>query len=105
MKQTPTINISGKAYPCYMTMGAMLRFSNSTGMEVADVTPGAVVPMIKLCHCAVAAACAREGMAFDMQLDEFADRLTPDEFARWSTLLETEATPEAAGDNGEKKSA
>lgn len=101
MKSVSTINIGGNAYPCYMTMGAMLRFTNATGTEVGAIAPGAVVPMIQLCHCMVAAACVREKVPFDMGLDEFADRLTPDEFARWSAMLETEAVHY---DSAEKKS-
>jgi hypothetical protein len=42
------IKIAGKEYPCYQTMGAMLRFYRLTGREISEVQLTEVSAMARL---------------------------------------------------------
>lgn len=86
------IIIKGKEYPCYMTMGAILRFRREAGYDVKDAKD--VADQVILLWCVVKAACAAEGVPFDMSLEDFADNLNPESLR----LLEDEAA-----DGGAKK--
>lgn len=70
------IIIKGKEYPCYMTMGAILRFRKETGYDVKDAKD--IADQVILLWCVVKAACAAEKVPFDMSLEDFADSLNPE---------------------------
>lgn len=108
-KHTPsvTVVVDGKEYPCYPTMGAMLRFKQQTGREITEMDPASFSDLCTYLHCCVASASRREGKEFDMSLMDFADALTPDQMTQWqrsafSTQEDAEAGADADGD--EKKS-
>lgn len=103
MKKQSTINVAGKAYPCYMTMGALRRFKRVAGHDFGQgAAPESVTDMLTFCHCMTAAACNAEGTSLDMDADTFADKLSPEEFAAWcDSLSEGDGAP--VGE--EKKSA
>lgn len=90
-----TIRIGGKEYPCYVTMGAMLRYKRLTGREVNEA--GGLSTSLEYCYCAVASACAAEGVEFGLDCQDFCDRLSPAEFQRWAGGAAEE------GEQGEKK--
>ena len=50
------IQVYGKEYPMRMTMGAMRRFKQETGMEVSEMTTEASL-MVVFLFCCVASAC------------------------------------------------
>lgn len=81
------IIVDGKAYPCRPTYGAMLRFRNETGRELSEVKPGAISDLVTYLWCCVKSACAREGVAFDIALLDFADRLSPEDMERWCDIV------------------
>lgn len=95
------IEIEGKKYPCYQTMGAMLRFKEETGREAASITDGALSDMVIFLWCCIRSACRREGIAFDYKVEDFADRMTFEDVVAWAAAIGNSAADDAAGD--EKK--
>lgn len=69
------VKIDGKAYPCEMTMGAMLRFNELTGKEVTDIADGDLSGMVRMIWCCVVSSCAAKKIPFDYGLQEFADAI------------------------------
>lgn len=74
MKQ---ITVYGKEYPMRMTMGAMLRFKRETDRDVSEIGTDVSLMVIFL-FCCVASACNADGVAFDLDIDKFADGLGMD---------------------------
>ena len=96
------IKMEGRELPCAPSMGAMLRFKEITDKEVNQIDAGSLSELCTYLYCCVASACNRAGIAFDMALMDFADRITPEDMAGWRDTVTT-----AAGDateEGEKKS-
>lgn len=88
------IEISGRTYPCYPTMGAALIFKQETGRDLETLS-GSADFVIYLWACATS-ACRREGRPFGLSLEEFADSLTPADLTRLASELtptEAEAAP------------
>lgn len=75
------INIKGRSYPAYVTMGAMRRFRAITGHEADNIS--GISDAVVFIYCCVASACRREGEDFDLDLDTFADYVTPDDVMQW----------------------
>jgi hypothetical protein len=84
------IIIKGKEYPCYMTMGAILRFRREAGYDIKDAKD--IADQVVLLWCVVKSACAADGVSFDMGLEDFADNLNPESLK----LLEDEAGTDEA---------
>lgn len=96
-----TIQTAAGAFPCYATLGAMLRFKRHTGKEISDVRLDDLENLFTFLYCCVQSACAREGKPFDLDELTFADSITPDEMQRWAQSLTQPADQAAA----EKKTA
>lgn len=94
------IEIDGKKYPCYSTMGAMLRYRQETGSEV-DTMRG-LSEMLTYLWCCVVSACKREGVSFDMSLMDFADAVNVSDMQSWIDDM-SEAVTEDDGNAGKKK--
>lgn len=95
-----TIEINGVSYPCYSTMGAMLRFKQETGREVTEMS-GGLSDMCCYLYCCCVSACKREGVEFPFPtLLEFADSLPEEALTRWQQGLSGEQNDA----DGEKKS-
>ena len=60
-----------------MTMGAMLRFKRETDRDVSEIGTD-VSLMVTFLFCCVASACNADGVAFDLDIDKFADGLGMD---------------------------
>ena len=56
-----------------MTMGAMLRFKRETDRDVSEIGTD-VSLMVTFLFCCVASACNADGVAFDLDIDKFAER-------------------------------
>lgn len=80
------IVVNGKAYPCYTTAGAMLRFKDLTGKEVSEIGAKDTSLHIKYLWCCVVAASKREGKEFSIPLMDFADCMTDEEIAKWQSM-------------------
>lgn len=81
------ISVKDKEYPCYVTMGALLRFKDVTGKELSEVSQTGLSDMLTLLWCCCQSACRREGMDFDLSLADFADNILPDELLSWSNSM------------------
>lgn len=86
-----TIHISGRDLPCYVTMGALVRFKEETGQDVANVQDMGMEGSLVLLWCCVKSACVREGIPFDMDMQTFFDNLTEEDIAG---AFQPEATEE-----------
>lgn len=89
-------------FPCRQTMGAFLRFKRETGREATEMTND-LTDLLTFLYCCTASAAAADGMEFNFTLEEFADRISPDELSQWTAAMQTEAA-EANDAEDEKKS-
>lgn len=88
-------------YPCRQTMGAFLRFKRETGREATEITND-LTDLLTFLYCCTASASAADGRDFDLTLEEFADRISPDELNEWTAAMQAEAAE--ANTDDEKKS-
>lgn len=84
------IKVYGKEYPMRMTMGVMRRFKQETGMEVSEMT-AEVSLMVVFLYCCVASACNADDVAFDLDIDKFADGLEMDKLADFVETMQQDA--------------
>lgn len=98
-----TITIDGKAWPCSPTMGAMLRFKQETGREITEIDPSSFTDLCTYLWCCVVSASKREGVAFELSLMDFADRVSPEDMSEWSQAIAA-PTEAGSGADSEKKS-
>ena len=94
------IEIDGREYPCYSTMGAMLRYRQTTGNE-ADTIRG-LSEMLTYLWCCVASASKREGASFEMSLLDFADAVSVADVQSWVDSLSENVSGDADS-SGKKK--
>ncbi len=71
------VRIEDKEYPCRVTMGAMVRFKRKMGFDVSKLDPGDMEGLMAFIWCCVVSACHADSVEFDMDFEDFADRLTP----------------------------
>lgn len=71
------LKISGKDYPCRVTMGALLRFQRETGKDVSKMDSGNMAETVMLLWCCIVSACHADGVPFEMSMEDLADRLEP----------------------------
>lgn len=94
------VNINGNAYPCRLTMGAMLLFKQQTGREATEIKADALSDIIVLIWCCIKSASRYERIDFNLTLEDFADGITPDEAQLMFGVLNDDEAPE---EDGEKK--
>lgn len=90
-------------FPCRQTMGAFLRFKRETGREATEITND-LTDLLTFLYCCAASASAADGIEFNFTLEEFADRISPDELNQWTAAMQAEAAEAEATTEGEKKS-
>ena len=98
------ILINGEAYPCSLTMGAMLRFKQETGREITEIDPTKFSDLCTYLWCCVASASKREGKPFNLSLMDFADAVDPADMEAWTKSLEVKNPDGTEADGEEKKS-
>lgn len=81
------ILISGKEYPCRLTMGAMVRFKNESGKDVSQLTQNDISELILFLYCCAQSACAADGIPFEMSFELFADKLEPSDLNAFYTSM------------------
>ena len=91
------ITINGTAYPCRVTMGAMLLFKQETGRKATSIKGDSLSDLITFIWCCIKSACRHDRITFDISLDDFADGITPDEATVMFSVLND------GEDGGEKK--
>lgn len=94
----------GKTYPARISMGALRAFRKETGRdflkELATLTGEDLGVML---WGAIKAQCRVEGIPFDMGVDDFLDRVTPDEVSAWYNGSPGTAIAEDAPEVSKKK--
>lgn len=89
-----TIKINGKEYPCRVTMGAMLRFKRETGRDVNQIGEGDMSDLVTFLWCCMASASKADGVEFGMSLMDFADKLEPATFTKFTEEMNASADDE-----------
>lgn len=82
-----TITINSISYPCFPTMGAIVRFRDLTGREITEIKPHEVSAVCRYLYCVVLSACRRTNTPFDVSEEEFLDALTPEDINRWASTF------------------
>lgn len=83
-----TITIDGREYPFRATMGAMVRFRRMSGREVSELNSSDLSDVVLFMYCCTLSACKADGVEFNMEFLEFADRLTPDDMNAFNAQFE-----------------
>lgn len=78
------IQINGKQYPCYVTMGALVKVEKELGHSITKMKPDSLEELLTLMWCQCWGACRREGIEFPFSLEDFADALEQEEFTKWA---------------------
>jgi hypothetical protein len=65
------IKLDGKTFPIRATMRAWRKFEDATGKKVADVDSNDVTLIPELVYYFVQEGCKNQGMAFEMDVDDF----------------------------------
>ena len=90
------IILAGKEYPCRVTLGVMVRFKNMTGHDISKMDGNDLAEVATFLYCCVKSACAADEVAFDMSLEDFADRLNMEDAADVSKELQDIAEKKTA---------
>ena len=90
------IEVGGKAYPCRLTMGAMLLFKRNMGKDVSQIANGDIEDMLMLMWCCMKSASRADGMEMDIDFELFCDLIGPEDMSKWNAAM--------AEANEEKKS-
>ncbi len=84
------ITVGGKAYPCRLTMGAMILFKRNMGYDVSQMKQGEeadIEEMLMLMWCCIKCACRADEVEFPMDFETFACHVTPADMQRWNELM------------------
>lgn len=80
------IQIAGKEYPCRLTMGAMVRFKERTGIDLPTMKQDEMdfSRLMMLMYCCLVSACRVDAVEhpFDEMID-MADQITPEDMLEW----------------------
>ncbi len=82
-KSKKALILNGHEYPFAVTMGALLRLKRETGREAGQLDLNDLEDMTLLLFYCVASASRRDGIAFDMSFDDFADALDLTDLSGW----------------------
>lgn len=88
------ITFNGKQYPCRMTMGALRRYKQIEGEDISRIGND-VAKVGTLLFCCIKSACTADGIAFDYEIEDFADMVTVQQVGEFATVLSGE--PEGKG--------
>ncbi len=80
------ITFDGKQYPCRMTMGALRRYKQIEGEDISKMN-GDVAKVGTLLYCCIASASSADGVMFDVDIDDFADRVTVQQVGEFAKVL------------------
>jgi hypothetical protein len=84
-KNDLTVTINDVVYPIRLTMGAIVRFKQETGKELAEAEGTA--DNATLIWCCIKSACNREKRTFDYSLLDFVDNVDADEIDGITSVL------------------
>lgn len=104
MKKTFSLTINGTTYPVVPTMGAFLQFKRETGREASSINVNDLEDIAMLLRCCVASYARRNGLSFDLTLEDFADAIPMDDLAGWLNSTSAEDASDQQSKSGKKKS-
>lgn len=81
------IEVGGKAYPCRLTMGAMLLFKRNTGKDVSQMDIADIEDMLTLMWCCIVCACKADNTEFGMDFETFTCHVTPQDMNKWNEAM------------------
>lgn len=84
-KNNLTVTINNEVYPIRLTMGAIVRFKQETGKELAEAEGTA--DNATLIWCCIKSACNREKKEFGYSLMDFVDNIDADEIDGITSVL------------------
>lgn len=99
MKKVLEVIVNGESFPCFPTMGAMLRFKEKTGREVTEIKGHEISMVCIYLWCVVKSACERQKRKFDYTVQDFLDAIDSETMSEWHNSLERDS-----GEDSEKKS-
>ena len=91
------IKLDGKTYPLRASMRAWRSFEQATGKKVADVDDKDLTALPELFYYFVQEGCKSQGMAFEMDIDDFFGMIEVKDLKSLSVAVE------ALMGNGQKK--
>ncbi len=87
MASRMSVNVGGKSYPCYFTMGAAIAFKDITGRDTTEMADGLADFAVYLYACCKS-ACRREKADFPFEdVQDFADGIDMEEITRLSEAM------------------
>jgi hypothetical protein len=92
------ITLDGKTFPVRANMRAWKNFEDETGAKVSQIDTNDVTKMPMLVYYFVKEGCAKQGMKFDMPMDEFLSLIEVSDLAMLAEVVEQSMSPQ-----GEKK--
>lgn len=93
-----TITLDGKTFPVRASMRAWRNFENETGCKVANIDSEDVTRIPELMYYFVQEGCKKQGMAFEMNLDDFLGLIEVGDLPQLSKVVE-----QSLSGNKEKK--
>lgn len=74
------VEIEGKSYPCYMTMGALILYKRMTGCEMSEVKTPTIEETMDIVFCVLKSACKANSVEFPFEDSiDLACHLTPEQ--------------------------
>lgn len=86
----------GKEYPCYPTMGAMLRYKRLTNKEY-NQGDGTISDALTRLYCLACSASEAEGAEKPADLQSFCNGISPEVFNQWA-MAQAEGEKETEGE-------
>lgn len=81
------ITVGGKEVPCRLTMGAMLQFKRTTGRDISQMENGDLEDLLMLMWCCICCACRADGYEYDVDFEQFACLITPEDVTAWNRQI------------------
>ncbi len=98
-----SVTIDNKEYPIKMSMGAILRFKQQTGKDIATLKENdfSLEDNLALVWCCIKSACSHEKVKFTMDFMDFADSVNVADVEGIVNALFAASTSATAGEEGD----
>ena len=90
-----TITLDGKTFPVRATMRAWKNFEDATGVKVSQIESDDVTKIPTLVYYFVQEGCTKQGMKFDMALDDFLGLIEISDLEALSKVVEASMSPKS----------
>lgn len=89
-----TITLDGRTFPVKANMRAWRSFEQATGHKVANIDSEDVTLMPELLYYFVQEGCKKQGMSFDMEVDDFLGLIDVQDLTAVVEVIEASMTPQ-----------